>query len=293
MTTISNLLILEATMPNLTTILNSVSENTQVIIYEKNDLKPFINENISSIGFMYMYRGFQQFPFLRETLEDSSFNLIEQSANVFTSQFMDFILYTKTISSNVVIDLITTNITNQVETDIQSLSSLLTTTIRYKTNNWIQESDSTNIKNIYFTNDIENWTNSLSGEITISEISGLFTQTTEYFDAKTRDVYTLNQNIIIDCSNNISWLNNKPWNRNNYILLGNNVILDGGDKTILVKGDYFNGLFVSNKSDLTTLEEAPILRNIRIQFENRETNYGSGIIKEGQKYIKCINYNRN
>lgn len=292
MTTISNLLILEATIPNLTTILNSVSENTQVIIYEKNDLKPFINENISSIGFMYRYKGFQQFPFLRNTIEDSSFNLIEQSSYAFTSEFMEFISYTKSISSNVVIDLITTSLTNQVEIDIQSLSSLLSTTIRYKTNNWIQESDTTNIKNIYFTNQIDDWTNSLSGEISLSEISGLFTQTTEYFDAKTRDVYTLNQNIIIDCSNNIPWLNNKSWNNSNFILLPNVVLLDGGDKTILVKGDYFNGLFVSNKSDLTILEEAPILRNIRIQFENKETNYGSGIIKEGQKYIQCINYRR-
>jgi len=287
----SNLLIIDSSIKDIDVFIGDINSNTNYIIYENwMNLMDYINVNVENIGFVYHYIGYQRFPFLRnkEEMQNSTNSTLEELiSGVFKFEFLDFIEKVKLVNQNVTIDLLTCNVfSNNIQSDINTIKTNYEINIRYSTDemgilSWIQESDNVNIKGIYF-KDAMSWGNVLNVGINIDYLE-IFEKNVEFYNGKEREVYSLKDDLIIDSSGII--------NDRVYIQLKPDIIVDGNNKKIVIRTEYYKGLFVTNHINVNSTNK-PFIRNIRVEFENKEKNIGSGIIRTGQEYYEIKDYRR-
>lgn len=289
----SNLLIIDRSINDINLFIQGINSNTNYLIYDaSSNLINYINNNIINIGFVFQYIGYQRFPFLRENIDLQTYTnstLDKLTSGVFKFEFLDFIDKIKLINENVVIDILTCNVfSDKILSDINIIRTDYGITIRYSTDeigrlSWIQESDNINIKYIYFNDEIMNWNNVLNVGKLIDNLD-LFEKNFEFYNGNQREVFNLKDDIIIDSS---SFITDKM-----FIQLRPDIIIDGNNKNIIIKTDFYKGLFVSNHINNINFEHSPLIRNIKVEFENKVMNYGSGIMRSGQEYYEIKNYKR-
>jgi hypothetical protein len=319
-----NLLITSGNIPYVETLHQSINTNTTLFIYDgSNSILDLITSDLENIGFIYSFNGYTYFPFNNlmnkdlnnfnnlnnlESSIDNSLNLISNQfkTTIFNNDFLEFIEEKKKINQNINFDLITSNFSDlKLLEDINLIKTNFNILIRYSTNkdrsfnseSWIQESDNIDIKSLYFNNNINNWNiqnnGKLNNSLSFSILESFFDKSEMIFNHQVRTIYTQKSNIHFLNNQNLEWNNNNPWNNNNFIQLEENIIINGNGFELIFYDDFFPGLFSSSSNNINN---APLLRNIKSRWINKETNLGSGIIKEGQNnqnnFILTENYIR-
>lgn len=144
--------------------------------------------------------------------------------------------------------------------------------------NWILESDNVNIKNLYFTNNINNWTGVLALNKTPSQIGSAIAEFTWDPLSKT-----------LSLTANIDWkftMINAGFDPSSYIVLSDNQVFDGQEHIInLGNITNWSGLFRSSASSSSKLS---IIKNLGIINGSVDTNAGY-IIGFNQNNFKIDN----
>jgi hypothetical protein len=270
-----------------------------------NELDDYINNyNISHLAFIYHYPGYLSVPFFDKIYEDHVVEdneiepLIEDINNepmieddTYFHMNNNIIQLIKNINNpNLIVDLLSCNLNdNNFTNEIKQIQNDLGINIRYSLDqtgnnpngNWILESDDVNIKDLYFTEQINNWNGVLNSGRTPQDI---ITNLSNYFswDEGTKTLTLLQD---------IEWeiiMNEAGWDYNDYIQLGANEIFDGSNNTITFnKTIAYQGLFSTNG---TSINDRSIINNLSITKVFIDS-YCGGIIRQQQRFFKINNCN--
>jgi hypothetical protein len=235
------------------------------------------------LAFVYHYPGYCRVPFLKSFKRDPSGNLIRDKYRYFNDEIIDLI---KEIGSGLTVDLLSCDLKDdKFKEEVAKIESDLNINIRYSVDqtgnnpqgNWVLESDDVNIKDLYFSETIDQWSGVLNGGRTASQVA---TALPDYFSW---DGTTLK--LLQDMSWSTFQGVSSVW-QDYHIRLGTNEVFDGQGYTIDVSGNSsFEGIF---STDGTDIDNASVIRNlgvlgtISIQFE-------SYIVKDVQSYFKISN----
>jgi hypothetical protein len=293
----NNLVFIDPGLTDINTFIDGLSANTDHIIYDLSGSYA-TPTNITHLGFVYHYTGHPRFPFFnnKDTLSEDDLALV---ANHFFSQsFIDYITAAKLANPNLIIDLLTCNVYDQTFIDqINEVESIVGITIRYSTDkighvkgaNYIQESHDVDIKSIYFTSLIDNWNYTLNTGIYIDKLPSIFTLV--------EGVYYLKKNIEWTTADipEITAVTD-------FIILRANEIVDGNGYTMhypttdLSGNTSFKGFFSTNDASVTSISNAPIIRNLKVTWAPSSTTEASGalgfwgaIVRREQSYFKVQN----
>ena len=298
-----NILIIDGLIKDINIIKENTNSNTTIYEYYESHSQEFFEEmikldysNIAYIGFMYHYTGdkYVPFKFFRNS-DDETF---------FPPNFIDFLNLIKLQNNNIIIDLLTCNVNYEfIINEINQLTTSTNVTIRYSTDekgdigsggDWIQESHNVNIKNIYFLDSISNWKHTLA--LTSFDIEQFLTTTEPIFDYVTedgKDVFYLNRDVIWSPEDTQFIITDS----NDYILLQANQVVDGNGYTISLPDSTvgFQQLFHTDGLGVTSIDNAPIIRNLNVKWTKdwkkyplMISSYAGGIVKgQFMKIYKC------
>lgn len=151
-------------------LINSINQDTLYIEYDSNTPNDILLQHVTSetehIGLLYHHYGYNNIPFFNNNDYNKPFCCSTNNPtylNNFTlirTQFIKLICDLREKNKNIIIDLITCNVNDELF--IAELSKLKLI-VRYSTNpvgnlsDWVQESHNVNIKKIYFNDNIIAW----------------------------------------------------------------------------------------------------------------------------------------
>lgn len=154
------LVIFNNSVENDTQLLNSFRSDVKLINIKDYNLDSLIDEigetNYSNLAFLYHFEYDFSIPFLKK--DNNTYNFVNDN-------LINLINHLKSNNSNLKIDLLSCNL-NAPEfiSEITQIKTDLNVSIRYSLDqtgngqgNWLLESDSVDIKSVYFTNNINNW----------------------------------------------------------------------------------------------------------------------------------------
>jgi len=281
---------IDKNVPCINIINNSVKSNI-IIIDSYNDID--FKQSIDRIGIMFKYSGFCNVPFVDNSNSDISVINKFYSNNIM-NLFTDL---SNNNQKNTKIDIISCNFNSDefinATNDIMNKYNLCINYSLDKTGNhggnWILESSNENIKNIYFTNNINNWNNVLD-DIVIND-----TNIASFVDHPQNIIFD-DVNKIISLTSDIQFYNSS---NHGYFNLSSGYVFDGNDFTItviphddLLEGTStinYTGLFTINITDTNTTN--PIIQNLNIILSNDaviDTNSG-GFIRSHQNNFSVYN----
>jgi hypothetical protein len=280
------LVLLHNSISKNTDFINSLQKEKLIIYYVNNDtnideLYEYINKyNISHLTFIYHYPGYLRIPFFDNNIIDVSGGLIREKYLYMNDNIVQLI---KNINnSNLIVDLLSCNLnTDSFKNEIDKIENDLNINIRYSLDqtgnnpqgNWVLESDDVNIKDIYFTEDINNWNGVLNSGRIISSNN-------DYFDISGNT---------IKLKNNFIWsviTSNLGWNTTDFIQLQANQVFDGQGYSIDLDGiSNWYGLFSTSG---TSIETGSIVKNLGI-LNGTLVNNGGYIIRTEQKFFTVNN----
>lgn len=207
---------------------------------------------ITHVAFFYHFPGHFKVPFFYEHIDDIN--------NNFISNCLINLLTTVRDGSNhsLIVDLVSCNLNYpSFVAEIASLESSLSINFRYSVNptgnnlggDWIMESDGADIKDDYFTNDIENWHKVLTDEIEGTIVTGGdFTVSGDTItlnasgDGKTWGGTVVNDRLQYKLSGDDTI---HKIESNQYIRLKRDMIFDGAEYTIVIESNSMAGIFSS------------------------------------------------
>ncbi|NBX75526.1 MAG: hypothetical protein EBQ92_03155, partial [Proteobacteria bacterium] len=234
---------------------------------------------LNNICFVYHFPGYHSLPYFRNTIsgEDKYFYVNDNLIELF-KKFK-------------IVDVLSCNLNNsKFAEEIKKIEDDLNVDIRYSVNksgnnpngDWILESDGADVRNIYFTDNINNWNGVLNDGIVLSGID--FT----------------NSNVIEKVGTTYKLLNNITWSvlvtalagagnegilNNRFIQLGSNEIFDGNNKVIDLDGITTSGLFATGG---TSIDDCSEIKNLGVT--GGSLNYFGGyIIRELMIFFKVSN----
>ena len=277
-------LYINSNVPNIDTILNSLNTNITLI---NSCIDIDFSKPIERIGIMFKKNGRSYIPFPSKINTSSIYNNLYISPYIYCST--GFLELLKDLSNNNIftnIDLLTCDMNEQyIINIINNLQQQYNIKLNYSLNktgtgsDWIMESSNENIKNIYFTNNINNW-NYVLDNVIIDE-----NNKASYFNNP--------QNIFFDNSNNKILLLNDVlyYNTNDYAYfdISDGWTFDGNDHEIEIINNgssIYYGLFDISSSITeinTSVENVVIKLGDNIYFndtgKSSESVSTGGIIK--------------
>lgn len=231
----------------------------------------FINDisdlsNVEYFGLLFHFQGRNIIPFFNDSEE-----------NVISQDFINILEILKNNNPFHTLDILSCFFNKKYFIDkIKELENELQITIRYSIDqkgniqndgNWIMESHNIDIKHLYFTDNIDNWSGILSIDNVITNNNKL-----DFFSTSGGLSFT-------DTSNNTYYITeNITFNTNVYMRLGTNSIFDGNGYIIDFSGITFTGLFETGGNDIS---DCPIVKNLGIV----NGTSGGNIIRGGQKFF--------
>jgi uncharacterized protein YjbI with pentapeptide repeats len=246
-------------------------------------------DNLTHLAFVYHYPGYHSVPFLDGIKHDLSDNIIENKYQYFNNDIIDLI---KNLGIELTVDLICCNLRdNDFKEEVKLIEKELNINIRYSVDqtgnnpqgNWILESDNIDIKDIYFTEEINKWNGVLnSGRNTSAIINNSGIEDYFSWDENTKTLTLLQD---IDWQ---TFITESGWNVTDYIALSYNEIFDGNHHVIDLCGNSTGGMFgvLSNNID-----NAPTIKNLGVTGGNIINN-GGAILRQRQIYFiieNCYN----
>ena len=251
--------------------------------------------NIKHLALAYHYNGFNKIPFFSNS---SPVECDENSTyKYFSNDLIDlFKQINEKINESLIVDILTCSLNNpEFKKCVEQIENDLGINIRYSLDqtgnspqgNWILESDNADVKDVYFTEDINNWTDVLSGDITSIAQAGDITGIS--WDAGT-STYTMTQNV--------TWwgtYGGHTINKNCYIDLGSGGTFDGAGYEIDMSNTGANGWAGLFKcSDISG--SPSIITNVHVTSDVNTwgnfcgySNGGGYIIKSSQRFFEMSN----
>jgi hypothetical protein len=291
------LILLHSIITDDNEFINSLkNDNTQIIHINTNsrieELDQYINNyNISHLTFIYHYPGYLSIPFFDYNLRDGSNNIIDDiSSNLVENSYQymnnNIVQLIKNINNpNLIIDLLSCNLNKDTfKNEMDKIENELNVNIRYSVDqtgnnpegNWILESDNIDIKDLYFTEEINNWNRVLNSARTPSVIAS---NLSNYFNWDGNTLTLLE---------NINWqsvMSSVGWSTTDFIQLSDNQIFDGQNNTIDLGSNTISGLITSTG---TSIDNAPIIKNLGVLNGNINDNTGY-IIRKEQSFFRINN----
>ena len=276
------------------------------------------NINIEKIALAYHYPGYDSLPFFYDKHDEHDLPLVINSLegqsseekgetikldikeptqhmvrkhseyHYFSDNLVSLLKELREKHNTSILDILTCDLNNpDFKREVVKLESNIGIDIRYSFNStgneldWILESDHVNIRDVYFNEKILEWNKLLTSVVGISELQQYnSTIISETSDNNNITTYTLLKDI------SISEL--LEFNANSCIQLSGNIVFDGGDYTIdLENTSNFKGLFCI-ESNVTNIENSPIIRNLGILNGSLQRNSGFFLI-QSSKYFKIEN----
>jgi hypothetical protein len=290
------IVIIDTEIPGYDIFKNSLKDNCIVISYNKEthtlgDETEIYTigssyENITHLAFVYDFPGYYTIPFYPDLEYDTEFpELYPQSPyKHITRRLINIIQELKTRISpiNLKIDLITCNLTDtEFQREIKELESYIgDIQIRYSVNytgrsptgDWILESHGVDIKEEYFTPEIDNWKYVLNSKI---ESNNLETIGEPGTFIKNGSTYQLTTNITWDTTlSGVTAITD-------YIELSDGEIFDGQGHTIIIPSSASLGLF-SGASTIDTYAKRFKIRDLNIISNIGQS--GGGFVRTEQKF---------
>ena len=260
--------------------------------------------NITHFSFFYHYPGSYLVPFL---LDDLSLN---HKYTFFGNEFIERVKEIKAVSGvNLIIDLVSCNLMGQSFIDeVARFENEFGVNIRYSIDitgnnpggNWVMESDNVDIKDIYFTSNIDSWEGHLNNASIDIDSSFFSTDNTDFFDYdSTNKIVKLKQ----DLSGNNSWYHLTDANVGdvlNYVVLKDGWTFDGSGHTIVMNGNTDSSIWYKTRglftSSATEIANAPTIKNLTLEGgpangTRISINYGGAFVRSHQQFFTIENCN--
>jgi hypothetical protein len=291
------LILLHTSVCNDTVFRSSIKTDGAEIVEVSNDtnidvLDKYITEfNITHLTFIYHYPGYLSIPVFDYINKDESGNIIENNYRYMNDNIINLIVNIN--NPNLVVDLLSCNLNKEhFVSEMDKIQQELNVNIRYSVDqtgnnpqgNWVLESDNVNIKDLYFTEKINDWNGVLNSGRLPADIAAALP---DYFswDGTT---LTLLQDIMWDTFGDVNsnrwdaFGNVIGWAITDYIQLGANEIFDGQDYTIDLSSNTTSGLFSTGG---TSLEDGSVIKNLGVLNGALEAN-GGYIVRKEQSFFK-------
>jgi hypothetical protein len=215
------------------------------------------------LTFVYHFPGYHSVPFLETVKEDSSGNLLDNKYHYFNDEIIDLI---KELGNELTVDLLSCDLKDDnFKEEVANIEEDLNINIRYSVDqtgnnpqgNWVLESDSVDVKDLYFSETIDQWSGVLTGSISPYDLSTNFS---DYFSWDGTTLKLLQNIEWPDLSYNIT-INDRPQPITKYITLEDNQVFDGQGYTIDLSTNFTTGLFASTG---TSIDDGPVIKNLGV-----------------------------
>ncbi len=300
-----SLIIVKNNVPEMALFKSAIKEEHQIVDYTANLTVQNVVDligNKTHLAFVYHFLGDNYVPFFRDKREKKD-KSEKKPLSLFSSNIIDLFTKIKNKNGSLTVDLICCNLNGtEFEDAVKKIENDLGINIRYsidltgnKNGNWLLESDSIDIKDYYFNENINNWNHVLAGSITLNQLQLL----NPLIFTKTDNTYTLANSINIK---DVKFTDITNFTGNDcFIELDKDDIFDGNNKIIEI--DWINlGLF-SIKSTVGNADNKPIIKNLTINsngdigytLNNDDNNQegGGGFIRKLNKRCKVENCTSN
>jgi hypothetical protein len=283
--TYNKLVLLHQYVENETNLISSFKDDSK-IIQTTNETKlqdilrqiqEFKSEGkypFNNLAFVYHFPGYHSVPFLETVKEDSSGNLLDNKYQYFNDEIIDLI---KELGNELTVDLLSCDLKDDnFKEEVAKFEEDLNINIRYSVDqtgnnpqgNWVLESDNVDVKDLYFSETIDEWNGVLNSGRTITSNGTYFT-----IDGNT-----------IKLKGNFTWseiTQGLGWALTDYITLGENQVFDGQGYTIDLSDNSTSGLFASNGNSIDT---APLIKNLGV-LNGTLSEFCGYIVKREQNYL--------
>jgi hypothetical protein len=269
----------------------SISEN----MFKQQTYADSYFQNLQYLGLLFHYEGNTHIPFFEDTNQDVDYI---PTYTYFSNELIALLTRMKTIkqtyhpsSPPLVLDLITCNFnTNSFKNEADTISNVFGITIRYSIdetgnatsgNNWVLESHNVDIRPLYFTDNVLNWTGTLTNQINSIDLENLrlISDNSSFI---TKDQITEPGKTIYTLTKNIFWSDISGITPNtHFISLSANTIFDGNGHTIDLSGVSTHGLF-STAGDINTRS---IVRHLGVIGGTIPNSNSSFIIRSAQSFF--------
>jgi hypothetical protein len=281
---VNNLVIIKSSVSDLNLFKSSLNGNSKFIIYNDNTLESEIldeiNSNITNVAFVWHFPGYYSMPFFDDGV-DVNYMPIIQNQPYMSNRFYQLIQDIKTkIGQSYKLDFLSCDLReNDFINAMNNYENLLGINIRFSIDrtgnaggNWILESDGANIKDQYFTNNINNWNHVLATGYTGSAVTSNISSDIVY----NAGLYTLQNNITID-------------NDAYYIEISGNEVFDGQGYKITVTSNAIAGLFAFINADSSA--NMGTVKNLSVEINSGSalTSSGGLIVRQLQRYFRIVN----
>ena len=279
-----NLLLVKSDLKDLEIFENSINQETILVkdIF-LDDFLSLIDNTTKHIGFVYHFQGYPSIEYFNEIdLSDIEYN--NDNYIFIQKSFRNMLTEVKKINPNIIFDLLTCNVNdNNFINELFRLTNNYGFIFRYSTNekgyggDWIQESHNISIKDIYFTDNINNWKHVLTESRSIS-----------YMASNYPDFFELSGSTLL-LKKNLNWSSSLYSDislNTDFITLSEGEIFDGQNNTITVLSDLtqnFRGLFAS---DATSIINRPIIRNLNVLQNKTLDTFAGIIVRATQKFLE-------
>jgi hypothetical protein len=240
--------------------------------------------NRTNIAFVYHFPGYFSVPFFKELHNTKNIS----KKFYFSNRLLDLFDLIKKQNGSLVIDLLSCNL-NDIGfiKEVSDIKNELGINIRYsidltgnKNGNWTLESDNVDIKDYYFTENINNWNYVLSGAVSLVNFAR-YNPSAFTYNTTTKTCTLLRD---ISMSDMYFSTTQKFTNSGNYIDLTSNEIFNGNGHKITI--EWINsGLFSSSS---TSFSKAPLIKNLTVDTTPYVIN-GGGIVRNEQRYFRVDN----
>lgn len=274
-----NVVVIHPNIPDIHIFKESLKDSDIIIYSDLGNQSPMeeilvsINSDTQYLCFVWDYPGYPYVPFLQTT------GAIFPHFQFFSENFIKLVQCALVKQPDLVaIDLLCCDLNRpEFVKEVSQIEDILDKKIqiRYSTNkvgnrtDWIQESNGTDIRDIYFNDKITKWNHVLSSSISVTQAFG---------------------SNVVQNGNTFTLRSNVTWNQGtNYITLNANQIFDGGYYTITVPTSNWLGIFAVD-SGVSIFADAPTVRNLGVACtggigDGTIGNAGGAIFRPSQKYF--------
>ena len=302
----SNLCIISDQLYNDTLFMGSFNNNCIIKPYDytnesfgnsfNDSLENGEYSNVTNLALFYHFEGHHIVPFLMRNNDELDENGIETNKimyeyNFFGDELIDKIKEVRDATTNsLTVDLVSCNLNMQeFKDEVERIESDLNINIRYSIDNtgnnpdgnWVLESDNVNIKDVYFTSDIDSWTDTLAN-IAFDSDNSIFNDGTNFSSSTSNGITTITMLRDINWESFID--SAASGDITDYINLLPNTIFDGDGNTITLNNTTtslnHNGLFSVDAS--ANVSTRPIIKNITFDLSGSLT---FTLMRTTQKYF--------
>jgi hypothetical protein len=285
-----SVIIVHKEIPDLDLFKSSIKDEHIVIDYTNDLTEQSVIDLIvdkTNLAFVYHFPGYFSLPFFHD-VRDISDRLIRPRKMFFSDRLLNLFTEIKTKNGSLTVDLLSCSLNGpDFIKEVSDIENELGIDIRFsvdltgnKDGNWILESDTVDIKDYYFTADINNWNHVLTGAVSLLNFATYNSSAFTY----SNNTCTLKKDInMADMSFNNT---TQKFDGSGYFIeMTNNEIFDGSGYKITVNWENA-GLFAM-AGTVSSFNTAPLIKNLTVNSSGNIV--GGGIIRNGQKYFKLNN----